>query len=131
MIELAIILRAINLYSHHAHNMCKGDEFFQDHAFFKDLYVFADDSYDSIVERHLGTTSEDLDLNLILKESSSLISSMSDDYMNTLLLLIQETANGIDEASKDAKLSSGTVNMLQGISDQIEVFVYKIKRRLM
>lgn len=131
MIALAILFRAFNLYTHHAHNMCKGDTFFQDHEFFNELYSFADESYDLVIERYFGTTDESVDLNEIISQSASLVSKMSDNYLKNSLILSQESAKMIDEISKDATLSSGTINMLQGISDKLEVFTYKIKRRLM
>lgn len=131
MIELLILFRAFNLYAHHAHNLCKGDEFFQDHSFFAELYEFADASYDSIIERHIGTTDNDIDLKSIVAESLSIISEMDNGYMETSLTMMQELLKAIDTVSKSDKLSTGTINMLQDISDKIEVFIYKAKRRLM
>lgn len=130
MIELTILFRTLNLYIHHAHNLTKGQTFHEDHAFFADLYEFADDAYDSIVERQIGTVSDDIDLCEIIKETYSLLENMDNRYYENALVLLQEGANMIDEMSKGAKLSSGTVNMLQGLSDQMEVFIYKIKRKL-
>jgi len=130
MIELAILFRTINLYIHHAHNLTKGNTFHEDHAFFAGLYEFADDAYDSIIERQIGTVSDDIDLCEIIKESYNLLENMDNRYYESALVLLDEGTNMIDEMSKDAKLSSGTVNLLQGLSDQMEVFIYKIKRKL-
>ena len=130
MIELAILLRTLNLYSHHAHNLCKGCEFFQDHDFFAELYAFAEESYDSVIERQIGTKTDEIDLVLILKESVEILSSMNSDYFKNCLITLDETIRFIDNLSKNGNLSGGTVNMLQGISDSMEVFIYKIKRRV-
>jgi len=130
MIELTILFRTLNLYIHHAHNLTKGQTFHEDHAFFASLYEFADDAYDSIIERQIGTVSDDIDLCEIIKESYDLLEKMDKRYYENALVLLDEGTNMIDEMSKDAKLSSGTVNLLQGLSDQMEVFIYKIKRKL-
>ena len=130
MIDLAILFRTLNLYIHHAHNLARGTAFHEDHAFFAGLYEFADDAYDSLIERQIGTVSDDVDLCEIVKESYSLLENMDNRYYENALVLLQEGVNMIDEMSKGAKLSSGTVNMLQGLSDQMEVLIYKIKRKL-
>jgi hypothetical protein len=130
MIELTILFRTLNLYIHHAHNLTKGQTFHEDHAFFASLYEFADDAYDSFFERKIGTVSDDIDLCEIIKESYDLLEKMDKRYYENALVLLDEGTNMIDEMSKDAKLSSGTVNLLQGLSDQMEVFIYKIKRKL-
>lgn len=131
MIELIILFRALNLYAHHAHNLTKGTTFHEDHAFFASLYEFADDSYDSIIERHIGTVSDDVDLCEIVKEAYSILEHMDDNHYKTCSIVLAEATKAIDQMTKDGKLSSGTSNMLQGISDQMEVFTYKIKRRML
>lgn len=130
MIELAILFRTLNLFTHHAHNLTKGNTFHEDHAFFAGLYEFADDAYDSLIERQIGTVSDKIDLCEIIKESYALLENMDGNYYRNSLVILTEGVNIIDEMSKSAKLSSGTVNMLQGLSDQMEVLIYKIKRKL-
>jgi DNA-binding ferritin-like protein len=130
MIELAILLRTLNLYSHHAHNVCSGNEFFQDHEFFKELYLFCEDSYDSIIERHIGTTNSDVNLSMILRESADTLSAIDGEYLKNCLIILKESTKFIEQLSKNDTLSCGTVNMIQGIADSMEVFMYKIKRRM-
>jgi DNA-binding ferritin-like protein len=127
LLKLAMMLRTLNLYSHHAHNMTKGQSFFSDHEFFGELYGFADTSYDSIIERHVGTGGSAINLVKLLKDSTETISVAGDDYFKGCLAMCEEIT---DEIDKTKGLSSGTMNLIQGISDQLEVFIYKIKRRI-
>ena len=130
MFELLCLFRALNLHAHHMHNITKGDEFFQDHAFFAELYEFADDAYDSVIERLIGTKSDEVDLCSILGQSHDILMSVGDEYLKNSLIMVEEGAKLIDQMAKDDTLSSGTQNMLQGLSDQMEVFIYKLKRRM-
>ena len=130
LIELAVLFRALNLYSHHAHNVCKGPQFLQDHAFLGEIYPLADSFYDDLIERHIGTLSDKIDLNQIIQQSAELVSHMNDKYLDTILILLEESCSAIDNMCKDDKLSVGTQNLIQGQADQIEVLIYKTKRRL-
>ena len=130
LIDLATLFRTINLYSHHAHNLTSGDTFMQDHAFFGEVYDLADTFYDDCIERHIGTQDDKVDLCNIIKDAYDLIEKMSDDYYKTILVLSEEATNCIDEMCKSDKLSSGTENLIQGQADQLEVLIYKIKRRI-
>jgi DNA-binding ferritin-like protein len=130
LIHLATLFRIINLYSHHAHNLTFGCTFMQDHEFFAELYDFADGVYDDCIEREIGTASENIDLCQILKDSYDLIEQLDDNYFENILKLLDEAINFIEESCKDGKLSQGTINMLVGHADKIEVLQYKIKRRL-
>jgi DNA-binding ferritin-like protein len=130
MIELAILYRVLNLYSHHAHNLTKGPTFFEDHEFFGSLYATADDYYDQIIERFIGTESDNVDLCEIIKEAHSLLESCNDKYFDTCLVLIEEIIKHIDSISKSGKISVGTQNLIQGQADALEVIVYKLKRKM-
>ena len=130
LIELATLFRTINLYSHHAHNVAEGDTFLQDHAFLAEIYEFADDAYDDLVERHIGTSDVVLDLCDIVKQAYILLEKLDDQYLDKILILLEESVKAIDEMSKSGTLSSGTQNLIQGQADSIEVLIYKLKRRL-
>lgn len=130
LVDLATLFRALNLYSHHAHNMAKGNSFMQDHAFFAEVYAFADDCYDSLIERYLGTGGENVKLPEIVQDSHELISKMPSEYYQGVLFVLDRITKHIDNMCNNGKFSSGTQNLLQGQADSIEVFIYKIKRRL-
>jgi len=130
MIELAILYRTLNLYVHHAHNLTKGDTFFEDHSFFGDLYATADDYYDSIIERIIGTDTDKIDLCEIIKEAHSLLENCGENYFESTLVLIEEIIKHIDSISKSGKISVGTQNLVAGQADALEVIVFKLKRKM-
>ena len=129
MYDLAILYKLMNLYFHNAHNLVSGPTFHEDHAFFGSLYEFADDSYDSIVERMIGND-EKCDLVEIAKGAASLLDSLSEDYYKNALVLLEEGVKLIDEMSKSGKIDVADQNLIQGQADSAKVFIYKAKRRM-
>lgn len=129
LLELATLFRILNLYSHHAHNLAKGDTFLQDHAFFAEIYELSDDFYDSLVERHIGTIGDDVDLCKILKSSTEIIDNLNMDFYHNIYVLLNESLDMINKMCNYG-ISMGTQNLIQGQADQVEVLIYKIGRRL-
>ena len=127
LLDIAIAFRALNLYAHQAHHMCKGDTFMQDHAFFGELYKFAEDSYDSLIERSMGIGDGDPNLSEITAKISGLLSALDDSFYEHCLGMSKEICNEID---KIKSYDVGTLNLLQGIHDNLSVFIYKIQRRM-
>lgn len=130
LINLAILYRSLNIISHHAHNMTKGDEFFQDHAFFGEIYPMMDDFYDSVIERHIGTIGDDIDLADIMDRVAYMVKDSNKDFCYTIKLGLENALNKIEKLCK-SELSQGTINLLAGHADSIEVLVYKLKRRML
>ena len=126
LIQVATAFRALNLYAHQAHHMCKGATFMQDHAFFGELYSFAEDSYDSLVERSIGINDGDPNLSEIITKANDLISSLNDDFYSHCLGISKEIC---DEINVIKNYDVGTLNLLQGIHDNLSVFIYKMQRR--
>lgn len=131
MIKLLVLFRALNLYTHHAHNIAKGDEFFQDHVFFGDIYDLADKLYDDVIEREIGTNSDKISLLSITHDVSKEIMHLGSDHFNETLKLIGKIIKEIDSLTKSGKLSIGTQNLIAGQADELEVISYKIKRRIL
>ena len=129
MHDLAVLYKLMNLYFHNAHNLVSGPTFHEDHAFFGSLYEFADDSYDSIVERIIGND-EDCNLIEVAKEAVSLLDKLDEDYYKNALVLLEESVKLIDEMSKSGKIDVADQNLIQGQADAAKVFIYKIKRRM-
>lgn len=138
MKELAILLRAINLYAHSAHNLCGRVPFFQDHEFFLELYEAADAAYDDVIERMIGINGEDSvpSLSEQLQAISSLVGPLPEKgvasnsvYFEILLEKQKMVCAKIEELCKSG-LPQGTIQMLGNIADKSEVFQYKIKQRL-
>lgn len=129
LINLATLYRAINLYAHHAHNMTSGETFLQDHAFFGEIYAKMDDFYDDCIERHIGTTDDSVDLADIMDRVNHMISMSDSNYFDTILSALDNALDKIESLAK-SDLSQGTINLVVGQADQIEVIIYKLKRRL-
>ncbi|MEY3879403.1 MAG: hypothetical protein RIQ94_198 [Pseudomonadota bacterium] len=130
LLELATLFKIIDLYAHHAHNLAKGDMFMQDHAFFAEVYSLADSSYDSLIERHIGTVGPDVDLCRILKQALDVIDGIDMNFYVNISILLNESLDMIEKMCKSGSMSMGTQNLIQGQADQVEVLIYKIKRRL-
>ena len=109
--------------------MVKGNEFLQDHSFLGDLYEMADKFYDSLIEREIGTNSDKISLLSITHDASKELMTLGDDYFNETLKLIEKAIKEIDSLTKSGKLSIGTQNLIAGQADELEVLIYKIKRR--
>jgi DNA-binding ferritin-like protein len=130
LIQLATLYRVINLYTHHAHNLTKGATFIPDHNLFNDIYSAADGYYDDVIERYIGTNDDNINLLTILAETQKILSKTDQNFLKTTLTLLQHSISKLDTLCKSPTLSQGTINLLQGQADSIEVFIYKLKRRL-
>lgn len=137
MLELAICLRTLQLYSQHAHNLCARMPFHQDHEFFSDVYSFADGAYDSVIERIIGTKGEEgLHLKIILKGVYSKLDNMPDVGVTEnkqFYLAILENQNYINQEintlCKSEEISEGTRQLIGDIADKLEVLIYKTRQR--
>jgi len=129
LINLATLFRIINLYTHHAHNLTKGQSFLEDHDFFGSLYEMADTCYDDLIERYIGTVGDNVDLKNIVAESYKVISKLDNDFFPNTLVLFKNALSRLDSLCKSPSLSEGTKNLLQGKADEIEVIIYKLKRK--
>lgn len=139
MLQLAICLRALQLYSHHAHNLCARVVFHQDHEFFADVYGFAETSYDDVIERIIGTQGESASLELkgILKGVYAKLDKFPDVgvkenkiFYAAILDQKKYILDELETLCQSPELSEGTKQMLGNIADKMEVFVYKIQQRL-
>jgi DNA-binding ferritin-like protein len=131
MKKLATHLRCMQLYTHNAHNMCKGDTFYADHETLGELYPVYEAAYDGVVERMIGLGKE-IDLASVQKEAADMCSqkgvatSFSDAFKN-ILECEKELCKVLDEANEGASL--GTQNFVQGLADQSEMRQYQLQQR--
>ena len=135
LIELAICFKALNLYTHHAHNLVAHATFSPDHDFFGELYSFSESAYDDLIERHIGTVSDQISLSDIITKSNAKLSGLQiivkenkTYYIESLKLVDYILAEC--EKYKTAPVSIGTQNLIAGLADKLEVIKYKIKRRI-
>lgn len=127
--NIASLLRFMQLTAHIGHNVLGGATFFQDHGFLGELYAAYEGQYDSIVERMIGTD-EEIDLVKVQKEAVSGLKSPKsyESCFEELLECEVELCNMIEKLVKGS--SQGTANLIQGIADESESRQYKLKQRL-
>lgn len=131
MNNLASLVRTMQFFAHHSHNMIKGQTFFEDHEFLGDLYKSYEDIYDNIVERMIGL-GQGFDVIKILNDSITLLSSktLGNDYFAQLLAMEKSLCTAIEIYLVENKCSEGTKNLLADICDKSEVRQYKLWGRV-
>lgn len=135
--KLATTLRALQLYAHHAHNNCTGKSFFQDHKFFGKVYSAAEDDYDSVIERIIGSTGNPVDTISIATEAAKLALQCGRDpgdcnvnfYQGTLRLELAVCIY-VDKVCAANQLPEGTRQLIGDIADRSMSRQYKIRQRL-
>jgi hypothetical protein len=128
LIKLATAFRALQFYAHQAHNMTSGATFFADHGYFAELYAFAEESYDSLIERAIGKGKKP-SLKSIISDANKIVSILpEEDFFSHSLDLVKEIIKECEEVAKGESL--GTNNLIAGLADSLEVHVYKLQRRL-
>lgn len=139
MLELAVLLRAIQLYAHSAHHLCARTPFHQDHAFFSDVYQAAEAGYDSIIERIIGLYGEDsVELNRIVSEVAAKLQGCPSTgvkenkaFYEQQLKFEKELCSLVETICKNPKASQGVIQTVSTMGELSEIRQYKIKRRLM
>jgi len=135
MTDCLAMLRMMNLYYHHLHNIAHGPCFAADHALMADFYAQAEVSYDMLIERYIGLGNDcDKDHLLeIITEAHKVLESMPDvsdmethfhHAINLESLLRAELESAAEGASK------GTQNLLEQLMDESEARAYKLKQRV-
>jgi DNA-binding ferritin-like protein len=132
MHDLAVILRAAQLYAHNAHNLAQGATFFADHEELGELYPAYEGAYDLVVERMIGLD-EQVDLNEIQVEAVKMLASFGPaDPNKRAFQVLLEMEKEIQTACAGSLKGSteGTKNMLQGLADDSEKRAYLIGQRV-
>ena len=139
MLELSVLVRALQLSVHHAHLLCARAVFMPDHLLLGDIYGQAEDWFDAVSERMIGLGQEsELELGAFMKAVSEKMKSMpstgvkeNSEFFVSVMGMLNEITDMIEKLCKEKGMSQGTLNMLAGIADQAEVFKYKVGRRKM
>ena len=131
MKNLAIILRASQLYAHQAHNLATGCCFQQDHATFGEFYEAYETGYDSVVERIIGLTG-DCDIPGITRAACDVVEKTKFKDVRGAYSVLLATEKSICEVAtaENKKATLGTQNLLQALADDSEKRMYLIQRRL-
>ena len=136
LLKIATMLRAGQLYAHHAHNNVKGSTFFTDHSFFGELYPTYETAYDGCIERYMGTGDCKADTIAVSKEAIDLIEDFPKEggegnrAFYQALLRFESTLCSMCEKAVTLPMSEGTKQMVGNLADESEVRQYKMKQRL-
>lgn len=138
---LANLRAASHIHQTH-HWQTSGPEYYADHLLFERLYDESQDFIDQVAERAVGGESaERVDA---LEQCSAMHDAVrkayevaSGDSPNDMVsrslateeMVLESIKIAIDTLTSTDSLSPGTSNLLEGISDLHETFVYLLKRR--
>lgn len=135
LLQLAVCYRGLQLAAHNFHNLVARTVFFQDHSFFGDLYSAAEGYYDDIIERIIGLYGDQsINLqNIMMMVSQKIQDAPNASQENKVFYqyceqMLKYVLSEIEQLAPGC--SQGTMNMLAGQADEIEVLLYKISRRL-
>ena len=137
MKDLLIQLRAMQLFTHSAHNLVARTPFHTDHSFFGDVYSVLESDYDDVAERIIGLFGEEpMELNSILMGVAAKLQGapsigVRENSVFYSHLLSQEIQ--LCEHIKKlvlAGISPGTEQLIGDIANKSESRQYKIKQRL-
>lgn len=137
MLELAIALRALQFYSHHAHHIVARAVFFQDHEVLGEIYAKAEGDYDNVIERFIGTKgAEALDEQSVLsaavqKCGTFPLKGVTENkvVLATCLQQIKEINAKIELLCKTPGVSQGTIQLIGDQANQNEILIYKLQQR--
>lgn len=136
MKELAILLRAMQMFSHSAHHLMARTPFHSDHEFFSEVYQGLDDDYDSVIERMIGLSGEEgAQLQAILVGvSSKLVGAPSIGVKENALFYQHQLKFEMELCTLIAQIiqstSPGTEQLIGEICNKSEMRQYKIKQRI-
>lgn len=133
MNELAIYLRMMQFYSHICHNATSGTTFFEDHAFFGELYAAYETAYDDVVERCIGL-GVSIDLFKLHQSAVNMLEAHKGIKADPKSMFkgVLEQENNMLKLIELAipKATEGTKQFLGNLYDQSEMRKYKLGQRV-
>lgn len=136
MLELLAMLRAAQLLMHHAHNICFGSTFMQDHFFFGDSYEAFEKDYDDLIERIIGVKGkEGLELKVIMAQVMDILPDdmlliKDNKYFYMLQLRMEETIGQMIQEICKTEEDEGIKQLLGDMKQTSQIRQYKIKQRI-
>lgn len=130
--EFAVLLRALQLFAHNAHNLASGPSFFADHDFLGEAYEEYTEAYDSVVELIIGDSGPgSIDLLDTHTKAVGMVSQMSEDGESFPVLyrgeaLLQSSVNNIAMGNSD----QGALQVIGSIAEKSKKRRYKIGQRI-
>lgn len=138
LIQITVLLRAIQIFYHAAHNTIYGPTFVADHGLLGDFYPQAEEDYDSVAERFIGLNGADafdwLEINQksinFLAHNKADSKKEAEEKFSFGLLLEGRLIECCGETEKAVEYSFGTKQLIGDVANRAEMRVYKIKQRL-
>lgn len=133
MKTLAVQYRAAQLVAHQLHHTVKGASFLADHEYLGELYAAYETAYDAVVERMIGLKMP-ITLSEVGTQAAALASRVTtaspdpERWFATLLGVETSIRKEIDSCMGENP-TNGTQNLLQGLADESEARVYKLRQR--
>lgn len=118
---LSTLHAAVIFYRSQHWNAC-GENFFGGHLMLERIYSSLSGLEDKLAERTVLTNGESIDVCALLTEASAACVEWSTSDISAPLIQLIEEVNQCIEAGH----STGTTNLLQGISDEIEQSLYLV-----
>jgi DNA-binding ferritin-like protein len=137
MLELAILVKCLELYSHCAHHIVSKAVFIPDHEMLGSLYSKMNGDYDNIIERFVGLKgSEALDEQQILLQAVQKCGTLplKGNAENKPLLVnclqqLKAINAKIELVCKEPGITQGTIQLLGEQVNQNEILLYKLQQR--
>jgi DNA-binding ferritin-like protein len=137
MLELAVLVKALELFSHSAHHIVARAVFIPDHEMLGGIYSKMNTDYDNIIERFVGLKgSEALDEQQVLQAAvqkcgASSLKGVAENKAVLLVCLqhIKDINAKIEVLCKEPGVTQGSIQMLGNIADANEVLIYKLQQR--
>lgn len=132
MRDVAVLLRAMQLYTHNCHNLMTGVSFFADHEYLGTLYPIYEVAYDSVIERVIGLGFDPDLASTTLKAATMVAQSSATEQhcFSVLLSLEKELCTKCEEYIQSVALSEGTKQLLGDICDKSEARQYQLRQRI-
>lgn len=137
---LLAVLRAASMVHQTHHWQTHGGHYYGDHLLFERLYNESQDFIDQVAERAVGSTESDA-VNIhdqvtavaLLAKTMCTGSLDPEDMVESSLkaesMVVHSVAIVLKQLEASGDLTNGTDNLLQGISDLHEGFLYLLKQR--
>lgn len=130
------VLQAAALVHQTHHWSCRGLSFYADHLLFERLYNESLPAIDQLAERAVGM-GEPLAISAKTQAEATakIVGALGDDPTSTAdmfqrsLVVESFCLTGLANMLKGEQLSPGTTNLLEGIADTHETFIYLLKQR--
>ena len=127
--NLAVELRAMQLYAHNAHNQTRGESFFGDHEFLGGLYAAYTEGYDDVVELLIGEGAVP-DLQDFQMRAATALAGMGDGECFCSLLGAEGKLQQIVEEIAAAGVDQGILQIVGSLAQASKARVYKLKQRM-